>query len=72
MTTAEAGDNVGLLLRGVERDAVQRGMVVCAPGSITPRQGFTAEVYALGPEEGGRHRGFGSGYAPSSSSSPPG
>ncbi len=64
MTTAEAGDNVGLLLRGVDHGAVERGMVVCAPGSIEPRQRFRASFYALGPEEGGRRRPFAAGYAP--------
>ncbi len=64
MTQAQAGDNVGMLLRGVEKDAVERGMVLCAPGSIVPQQRFTANVYTLGEEEGGRRRPFGSGYAP--------
>ncbi|MEM9613677.1 MAG: elongation factor Tu [Actinomycetota bacterium] len=64
MTTAEAGDNVGLLLRGVDHGAVERGMVVCAPGSIEPRQRFRARFYALGPNEGGRKRPFSDGYAP--------
>ncbi len=64
MTDAEAGDNIGVLLRGVDRDAVERGMVLCAPGSIVPRQRFTATLYALSAEEGGRRRPFGSGYAP--------
>ncbi len=64
MATAEAGDNVGMLLRGVDKDAVERGMVVCAPSSIEPRQQLTASVYVLSEEEGGRRRPFGSGYAP--------
>jgi len=64
MTVAQAGDNVGMLLRGVDRDAVERGMVVCAPGSIEPRQQFTSSLYVLSEEEGGRNRPFGSGYAP--------
>ncbi len=64
MTETEAGDNVGLLLRGVDKDGVERGMVVAAPGSIVPKQRFSARMYALGPDEGGRHRPFGSGYAP--------
>ena len=64
MTTAEAGDNVGMLLRGVDKDAVERGMVVCAPGSIEPQDQLQASVYVLSEEEGGRRRPFGSGYAP--------
>ena len=63
-TTAEAGDNVGLLLRGVDKGAVERGMVVCAPGSIEPRHELGASVYVLSEEEGGRRRPFASGYAP--------
>ena len=65
MTETEAGDNVGLLLRGVDKDAVERGMVVSAPGSIQPQRRFTANLYALGADEGGRRRPFSSGYAPS-------
>ncbi|MDW3180005.1 MAG: elongation factor Tu [Acidimicrobiia bacterium] len=64
MTEAEAGDNVGMLLRGVDKDAVERGMVVCAPGSIEPQRELTASVYVLSKEEGGRSRPFQSGYAP--------
>ena len=64
MTEAEAGDNVGLLLRGVDKDAVERGMVVSAPGSIEPQRDITASVYVLSKEEGGRSRPFQSGYAP--------
>lgn len=60
----EAGDNVGLLLRGVEKKDVVRGMVVAAPGSITPHNKFTAEVYILKKEEGGRHTPFVNGYRP--------
>lgn len=59
-----AGDNVGLLLRGIEKDWLQRGMVVAAPGSITPHKKFKAEVYVLKKEEGGRHTPFFSGYRP--------
>jgi len=59
-----AGDNVGLLLRGVERDGVERGQVVAAPGSITPHKKFTANVYVLTKEEGGRHTPFFNGYRP--------
>jgi elongation factor Tu len=59
-----AGDNVGLLLRGVERTDVERGQVVAKPGSITPHKKFLAEVYVLKKEEGGRHKAFFSGYRP--------
>ena len=64
MTEAQAGDNIGLLLRNVDKDAVERGMVVAAPGSITPRRRFRANLYALAAAEGGRHRPFTSGYSP--------
>jgi len=60
----QAGDNVGLLLRGVEKDDVERGQVVAKPGSITPHTEFEAEVYILTKEEGGRHTPFFSGYRP--------
>ena len=59
-----AGDNCGLLLRGVERDDVERGQVVAAPNSITPHTRFMSEVYVLRREEGGRHKAFFSGYRP--------
>jgi elongation factor Tu len=59
-----AGDNVGILLRGVEKDDVERGMVVAAPGSITPHTKFEGEVYILSKDEGGRHTPFFSGYKP--------
>ena len=59
-----AGDNVGLLLRGVERDGIERGQVVAAPKSITPHKKFTANVYVLTKEEGGRHTPFFNGYRP--------
>jgi len=59
-----AGDNVGLLLRGVDKDEVERGMVVAAPGSITPHTRFRGEVYVLKKEEGGRHTPFFTGYRP--------
>ena len=61
---AIAGDNVGVLLRGVEKDDIQRGQVICAPKSITPHKKFTGEVYILTKEEGGRHTPFFSGYRP--------
>ena len=60
----QAGDNVGLLLRGVKRDDVERGQVVAAPKSITPHTKFEAEVYVLSKDEGGRHTPFFSGYRP--------
>ena len=59
-----AGDNVGLLLRGVERKDVERGQVIAKPGSITPHTKFEAEVYVLTKEEGGRHTPFFKGYRP--------
>ena len=61
---AEAGDNVGVLLRGIEKDDVERGQVLCAPGSIKPHKKFSAEVYVLKKEEGGRHTPFFKGYRP--------
>jgi elongation factor Tu len=61
---AEAGDNIGLLLRGIEKDELERGMVLAAPGSITPHTKFNGEVYILTKEEGGRHTPFFSGYRP--------
>ena len=60
----EAGDNVGLLLRGIKRDEVERGQVVAQPGSITPHTKFKAETYILNKEEGGRHTPFFNGYRP--------
>jgi elongation factor Tu len=59
-----AGDNAGLLLRGVERDDVERGMVIAAPKSITPHTKFEAQVYVLKRDEGGRHKPFFTGYRP--------
>jgi elongation factor Tu len=61
---ALAGDNIGVLLRGVEKDEVERGMVLAKPGSIKPHTDFQAEVYVLTKEEGGRHTPFFSGYRP--------
>jgi elongation factor Tu len=60
----EAGDNVGLLLRGIDKDAVERGMVICKPGSVKPHKEFECEVYILSKEEGGRHTPFFKGYRP--------
>ena len=59
-----AGDNVGVLLRGTKREDVERGQVLCKPGSITPHKKFEAEVYILSKEEGGRHTPFFKGYRP--------
>ena len=61
---AQAGDNVGALLRGIERDDIERGQVLAKPGSITPHTEFEAEVYVLKKEEGGRHTPFFKGYKP--------
>ena len=60
----EAGDNVGVLLRGTKREDVERGQVLAKPGSITPHTKFKAEVYVLTKEEGGRHTPFFNGYRP--------
>jgi elongation factor Tu len=64
MSEAQAGDNIGALLRGVRRDDIERGQVLAAPGSITPHTRFKAEVYVLSKEEGGRHTPFFSQYRP--------
>ncbi len=64
LDSGEAGDNVGCLLRGVEREEIERGQVLAAPGSITPHTKFTAEVYILSKDEGGRHTPFFPGYRP--------
>jgi elongation factor Tu len=61
---AQAGDNIGALLRGVQRSEIERGQVLAAPGSIKPHTKFTAEVYVLKKEEGGRHTPFFNGYRP--------
>ncbi|MCA9374267.1 elongation factor Tu, partial [Candidatus Peregrinibacteria bacterium] len=60
----QAGDNVGLLLRGIERDDIVRGQVICKPGTIKPHKKFKAEIYVLTKEEGGRHTPFFKGYKP--------
>jgi elongation factor Tu len=60
----EAGDNAGLLLRGIEKEALKRGMVICKPGFVKPHKKFKAEVYVLGKDEGGRHTPFFNGYRP--------
>ena len=64
LDSGEAGDNVGVLLRGTKREEVERGQVLCAPGSITPHTKFTAEAYILTKEEGGRHTPFFTNYRP--------
>ena len=61
---ASAGDNVGVLLRGIEKEAVERGMVLAKPGTSTPHTKFKAEVYVLSKEEGGRHTPFFTNYRP--------
>src|SRR5690554_1253262 len=61
---AQAGDNIGVLLRGIDRDSIERGQVLAKPGSITPHTKFEAEVYVLSKEEGGRHTPFFEGYRP--------
>ena len=61
---AIAGDNVGVLLRGIDRDGIERGQVIAKPGSITPHTKFEANIYVLSKEEGGRHTPFFSGYKP--------
>jgi elongation factor Tu len=60
----EAGDNAGLLLRGIDKDAIKRGMVICAPGSVKPHKNFKCQVYVLSKDEGGRHTPFFNGYRP--------
>jgi elongation factor Tu len=64
LDSGQAGDNVGVLLRGVEKNELERGQVVCKPGSITPHTKFEAEVYVLSKDEGGRHTPFFKGYRP--------
>jgi elongation factor Tu len=64
LDSGQAGDNIGVLLRGIEKDDLERGMVLAAPGSITPHKKFKGEVYVLSKEEGGRHTPFFTGYRP--------
>ena len=64
MDFCEAGDNVGILLRGIKREDIERGQVLCKPGSVTPHKKFTGEIYVLTKEEGGRHTPFFAGYRP--------
>src|SRR5690606_9108755 len=64
LDSGQAGDNVGLLLRGIDKEDVERGQVLAAPGSVTPHKKFECEVYILKKEEGGRHKPFFDGYRP--------
>ncbi len=64
LTRGEAGDNAGILLRGIDKEAIKRGMVICAPGSVKPHKHFKCEVYVLAKDEGGRHTPFFNGYRP--------
>jgi elongation factor Tu len=64
LDNVQAGDNVGLLLRGIDKETLERGMVIAHPGSVTPHKSFKAEVYVLTKEEGGRHTPFFNGYRP--------
>ncbi|TKU09665.1 elongation factor Tu, partial [Citrobacter sp. TBCS-15] len=64
LTEGLAGDNVGALLRGIQRDEIERGQVIAKPGSITPHKLFEGEVYVLSKEEGGRHTPFFDNYRP--------
>lgn len=64
LNRGEAGDNAGLLLRGIDKDDIKRGMVICAPGSVKPHKKFKCEVYVLSKDEGGRHTPFFNGYRP--------
>ncbi len=61
---AQPGDNIGALLRGVQRDDIERGQVLCKPSSVTPHKKFTAQVYVLTKDEGGRHTPFFNNYRP--------
>jgi len=64
LTRGEAGDNAGILLRGINKEDIKRGMVICAPKSVNPHKHFKAEVYVLSKDEGGRHTPFFNGYRP--------
>jgi elongation factor Tu len=64
MDEAQAGDNIGILLRGIEKEQIERGQVICAPGSIKPHKKFKGQIYILTKEEGGRHTPFFNGYRP--------
>ncbi len=64
MDFCEAGDNIGCLLRGIKREDIERGQVLCKPGSVTPHTKFEGQIYILTKEEGGRHTPFFDGYRP--------
>src|SRR5690606_6489503 len=64
LTRGEAGDNAGILLRGIDKEAIRRGMVICKPGTVKPHKHFKCEVYVLAKDEGGRHTPFFNGYRP--------
>ena len=64
LARGEAGDNAGILLRGIDKEAIKRGMVICKPGSVKPHKHFKCEVYVLSKDEGGRHTPFFNGYRP--------
>ena len=64
LETGEPGDAVGVLLRGIDREEIERGQVLCAPGSIQPHTNYEAQVYVLSKDEGGRHTPFFNGYKP--------
>ena len=64
LDSAQAGDNIGALLRGVDRKDIERGQVLAKPGSVKPHTNFTAQIYVLTKEEGGRHKPFFTGYRP--------
>jgi len=64
LNEGQAGDNAGILLRGINKDQIERGMVLCKPGSINPHKKFECEVYVLSKDEGGRHTPFFKGYRP--------
>jgi elongation factor Tu len=64
MQEGQAGDNVGILIRGIEREGVERGQVLAKPGSVKPHSEFDAQIYVLSKEEGGRHKAFFNGYRP--------
>jgi elongation factor Tu len=64
LNRGEAGDNAGILLRGIDKDEIKRGMVICKPGSVNPHKHFKCEVYVLSKDEGGRHTPFFNGYRP--------
>jgi elongation factor Tu len=64
LESGEAGDNAGVLLRGIDKSSIRRGMVICKPGTIKPHKKFKAQIYVLSKDEGGRHTPFFNGYRP--------